>query len=84
MISPVSDTHPKMEALQIQLLRQASPTRKMEMLAQLNASAHTLALTGLRLRFPQASEAELRRRLADLLLGEELARKVYGEIGHAG
>jgi hypothetical protein len=24
-----SDTHPKMEALQIKLLRQASPTRKM-------------------------------------------------------
>ncbi len=78
-----SDTHPKMEALQIQLWRQASPTRKMHMLAQLNASAHTLALTGLRSRFPQASEAELRRRLATLVLGEELARKVYGEIPHA-
>jgi len=69
-----SDTHPKMEALQIQLLRQATPTRKMEMLAQLNASARTLALMGLRSRYPQAVEAELRRRLAGLLLGEELAR----------
>jgi hypothetical protein len=78
-----SDTHPKMEALQIRLLRRASPTRKMEMLAQLNASARTLALSGLRSRFPQAGEAELRRRLAGLLLGEELARKVYGEINHA-
>ena len=78
-----SDTHPKMEALQIQLWRQASPTRKMEMLAQLNASVHTLALMGLRSRYPQAGEAELRRRLAGLLLGEELARKVYGDINHA-
>jgi hypothetical protein len=78
-----SDTHPKMEALQIQLLRQATPTRKMEMLAQLNASARTLALMGLRSRYPQAGEAELRRRLAGLLLGEELARKVYGDINHA-
>ncbi len=77
------DTHPKMEALQIQLWRQASPTRKMQMLAQLNASARLLAMTGLRLQYPQASEAELRRRLAGLLLGEELARKVYGEISHA-
>jgi hypothetical protein len=77
------DTHPKMEALQIQLWRQASPTRKMHMLAQLNASARTLALMGLRSQYPQATEAELRRRLADLLLGEELARKVYGEISHA-
>jgi hypothetical protein len=78
-----SDTNPKMEALQIQLWRQASPTRKMNMLAQLNASARLLALTGLRSRYPNANEAELRRKLADLLLGEELARKVYGEISHA-
>lgn len=77
------DTHPKMEALQIQLLRQASPTRKMNMLAQLNASARLLALTGLHSQYPDASEAELRRKLADLLLGEELARKVFGESGHA-
>ena len=77
------DTHPKMEALQIQLWRQASPTRKMQMLAQLNQSARLLALTGLRGQYPQASEAELRRRLAGLLLGDELARKVYGEISHA-
>jgi hypothetical protein len=79
MTALYSDTHPKMEALQIQLWRQASPTRKMNMLAQLNASARLLALTGLRSQFPQASEAELRRKLADLLLGEELARRVYGE-----
>lgn len=77
------DTHPKMEALQIQLWQQASPTRKMNMLAQLNSSARLLALTGLRGQYPQASEAELRRKLADLLLGEELAQKVYGEISHA-
>jgi predicted component of type VI protein secretion system len=78
-----SDTHPRMEALQIQLWRQASPTRKMHMLAQLNASVRLLALAGLRSQYPQASEEELRRRLAGLILGEELARKVYGEIGHA-
>ena len=74
------DTHPRMEALQIQLWRQASPTRKMHMLAQLNASARVLALAGLRSQHPQDSEAELHRRLADLLLGEELARKVYGDL----
>jgi hypothetical protein len=72
------DTHPKMEALQIRLWRQASPTQKMNMLAQLNASVKLLAMTGLRSRYPQAGETELRRKLAGLLLGEELARKVYG------
>ena len=83
MSSLYSDTHPKMEALQIQLWRQANPTRKMNMLAQLNSSARMLALTGLHSQYPQANEAELRRRLAGLLLGEELAQKVYGEFSHA-
>lgn len=81
MTAIFSDTHPKMEALQIQLWREASPLRKMNMLAQLNASARMLALTGLRAQYPQAGEAELRRKLADLLLGEELAGKVYGAHG---
>jgi hypothetical protein len=79
MESLYTDTHPKMEAMQIQLWRQASPTRKMHMMAQLNTSARTLALTGLRSQFPQASATELRFKLAVLLLGEELARKVYGD-----
>ena len=78
-----SDTHPKMEALQIQLWRQASPTRKMQALAQLNASARMLALMGLRSRFPNANEAELRFKLACLILGDVLAGKVYGETSHA-
>ncbi len=78
-----SDTDPKMEALQIRLLRATPAWRKLEMLAQLNASARLLALSGLRRRHPKAGEKELRRRLADLLLGEELARKVYGEIEEA-
>ena len=81
-----SDTHPKMEALQIQLWRQASPTRKMNMLAQLNSSARMLAMAGLHSRHPQASASELRLKLAGLLLGEELARKVckpHGEDSNA-
>ncbi len=74
------DTCPEMEALQIRLLRQTPAWRKLKMLAQLNASAHLLALSGLRQRYPAARESELRRRLADLLLGDELARKAYGEL----
>ncbi|MGC8783663.1 MAG: hypothetical protein ACP5RN_04660 [Armatimonadota bacterium] len=75
-----SDTHPDMESLQIELWRRASPTEKMRMLAQLNAAAKMLALAGLRSRFPNTSEEELRFKLACLLLGEELAHKVYGRF----
>ena len=82
MTALYSDTHPKMEALQIKLLREVPVWRKMEMLAQLNASAQTLALSGLRQRHPIASENELRRRMAGLLLGDEIAQKVYGDLIH--
>ncbi len=37
-------------------------------------------MTGLHLRYPGADEAEIRRHLADLLLGHDLARKVCGEV----
>jgi len=47
------DTHPKMEAPQIELWRSASPTRKMEMLAQPNQSARLLALAGVSFLYPQ-------------------------------
>jgi hypothetical protein len=72
-----------MEDLQIQLLRHATAARKMEMLTELNASARMLAMSGLRSQFPEANEAELRRRLAGVLLGEDMARRVYGEISDA-
>jgi hypothetical protein len=83
-VSPYySDTHPKMENLQIQLLREAPPWRKMEMLAEINQAARDLALAGLRRRYPDAGEGELNWRLASLLLGEDLARRVYGELSDA-
>ncbi|MBS1248816.1 MAG: hypothetical protein MAG431_00378 [Chloroflexi bacterium] len=76
----LSDTHPKMEALQIELLRKTPPWRKVEMLGQMYETTKQLALVGLRHRHPEASEAELRRRLADLLLGPQLAERVYGPL----
>ncbi len=74
------DTHPEAEAVLIRLLRQAPPYRKLEMVDQLNQSVKLWALAGLRQRFPHDNEDRLNRRLADLLLGEELALKVYGPL----
>jgi hypothetical protein len=82
MTTLFSDTNPAAEQVLVELLRQAPVWRKMEMLAQLNAAAHEVALSGLRRRYPQAGEAELRRRLAGLLLGDPLAAKVYGDLPH--
>ncbi len=74
------DTGPGAERVLIEGLRRASPSRKMEMLLSANAMARALALTGLRERHPGESESRLRRRLADLWLGPELAKKVYGPL----
>ena len=78
-----TDTHPNMEALQIRLLREVPSWKKMKMMVDLNESAQKLALARLRTRHPEANEKELRRRLADLLLGEDVAFKVYGDIDNA-
>jgi len=74
------DTSPKAERVQIELLRRAPPWRKLEMVGHLNEMVRTLVLSGLRRRYPDASPEELRRRLADLLLGPELATRVYGPL----
>lgn len=74
------DTHPKMEEMQLDLLRQAKPWRKLEIVAQLSENVRRLTFLGLQQRFPHESEENLRRRLAALLYGPDLAVKVYGLV----
>jgi hypothetical protein len=87
MTALFSDTTPEAEQVLIELLRRAPVTRKLEMLGQMNAAARQLALRGLQARHPEATEAQLQRYLADLLLGPELATRAYGaqspEVPHA-
>jgi hypothetical protein len=73
-----SDTHPKMEALQIEFIRRMPTWRKMSMVDGLNEEVKNLALAGIKQRNPTATPEQIHRMLADLMLGEELARKVYG------
>lgn len=75
----ISDTNPNAEAVLIALLRQAPAWRKFKMVGDLNATVKQFALAGIRQCHPHATEQEVNRHLADLLLGEELAAKVYGE-----
>ncbi|HEC35099.1 MAG TPA: hypothetical protein ENI39_01030 [Anaerolineae bacterium] len=74
------DTHPEIERLQIERLRQMPPWRKMTLMAEMNQTVRTLALAGLRQRHPDDTPAQRRRRLADLLLGPDLAARVYGHL----
>jgi hypothetical protein len=72
-----SDTHPKMEALQIQFIRRMPAWKKISMVDGLNDTVKTLAITGIKQRHPNATPEQIHRMLAELMLGAELARKVY-------
>jgi hypothetical protein len=72
------DTSPEAEAVLIGLLRKASPARKFQMIVSANLLSRDLALVGLKSRHPHDSPSQLRRRLADLWLGPDLAAKAYG------
>jgi hypothetical protein len=74
------DTSPEAERVLFAYLREAPAWEKWHRMAQLNHAARSLALAGLRRRYPTAPEAEIRRRLADLILSPELAARVYGPL----
>ena len=74
------DTSPEAERVLIELLRQAPAWRKLRMVEDTNRSVKDLLLAGLQQRFPTDPPTRLRRRLADLWLGPELAAAAYGKL----
>jgi len=74
----LTDTSADAERVQIEILRSMPPWQKLRLWNDLNMAMRQVALSGLRERFPSASPEELRRRLATLLLGPELATQAYG------
>ena len=76
------DTSAEAEQVLIDLLRRAPAWRKLRMVEDTNQSVKDLLLAGLRERFPQDPPAVLRRRLADLWLGSELAGEAYGPLSN--
>lgn len=77
------DTDPEAEAVQIEIYRRMPAWRKVELVADAIETSRLFALAGLRGRFPEAGEEEIRRRFMDLTLGEELAAKAYGPPSYA-
>ena len=78
MSAPPSDTHPTAESVQIEILRSMPASERFRLLNDLILTGRSLSMACLRDRFPQAGPQELRRRLATLLLGPDLATTVYG------
>ena len=72
------DTDRKVEAIQIEIIRRLPAWKKIAMVDSLNETVKTLAISGLRERHPDATPQQIRRLLADMILGVDLAQKVYG------
>ncbi|HNR97593.1 MAG TPA: hypothetical protein PKO09_12800 [Anaerolineae bacterium] len=78
MTTLYTDAGLELEQLQIEGLRQMPSWRKLQLMAAMTQTVRTLAVAGLRQRFPHETPAQRSRRLADLLLGPALASQVYG------
>ena len=73
------DTSPEAQRVLIELWREATPARKFALVLDTTRSVQEFMLSGLRERHPDESPARVRRRFAELWLGPELARRVYGD-----
>jgi len=78
MVTLFSDTHPKAEKIQLELIRRMPSWKKFALVDDLNEAIRLFAISGIRQRNPKASPEQIRRALAELMLGVELASKVYG------
>jgi len=71
------DTDPKTEALCLQIIRRMPTWKKMALVDDLHATVKALAVSGIKERYPNITPQEIRRRLAEYMLGAEIADKVY-------
>ena len=74
----LTDTDAEARGVHLEIMRSAPPWRKIELMEDLNRALREIARSELRRLHPEASEEEIRRRLAGRLLGEELATLAYG------
>lgn len=74
------DTTPEIEQRQVEAWRRMRPAEKLTLVLRMSANVRQLALAGVRRRHPDLSKHEQQLRLAQVILGDELARAAYPEI----
>ena len=72
------DTHPKIERMLIEAVRQMSIAEKFRHIEELNQSLELLALADVQRRFPEADAYECRLRIASRRVPAELMKKAFG------
>lgn len=76
-----ADVTPEIEAIVVDGWRRMSPAEKVRQVRELTRTTRRFALAGLRDRHPNASDEELRRRLAAFWLDREMMVRVFGSDG---
>lgn len=74
----LDDTHPEVRRRQIARWRSMEPWEKARLLTEACRGLHELQMAGLRRRFPEADEEELRLRAVVARLGIGVARRFLG------
>lgn len=72
------DTPPEMERRWIEGLRRRTPAERFRRVGELNATLQRLAEADTRRRHPDASDYEIRLRVASRRIPAELMRKAFG------
>ena len=77
-IARPADTSEAADEFQFQLLRAMTPQQRGEIFTGLCLAVQELAMAGLREQYPNATEDELRLRLAVRRLGKDVVQRVWG------
>lgn len=76
MVTSITDTDPEAERVQLELLRRATPERRLRLALSLTESVLGLSRRGLAARMPGASDEEVGLRFVELHYGQGLADEV--------
>ncbi len=72
------DTSPEAWAVFLDIQKRMTPGEKIARVFELSARVKAMAEAGLRQRYPEASDEEIRMRAIRQRLGDELFEKAYG------
>lgn len=76
-----ADTSEEAEAIMFELLSKKTFAEKWEMVSDMNKTVRLLAFAGLRDKYPDENENQLRIRFAELFYGEEIASRIAEHFG---
>ncbi|HEX9189708.1 MAG TPA: hypothetical protein VGB87_21720 [Vicinamibacteria bacterium] len=76
----LADTDPETERVHLEMLRAASPSRRLDLALSLSRTVMGLARDGIARRLPGASASEVGLRFVELSYGRELAEELRAHL----